>query len=714
MESLQVALSQDFFEAFARIPRNKQKKVNEFVGKFRNNPQSSGLNYEKINDAANDQFRSVRVDQDYRAIVMKPSKGNVYLLLWVDKHDEAYAWARRHKCQVNPETGALQLYEVTHHEAAVETEAASEPAEDKAESEGEALFDLRDRELLRLGVPEDRLEQVKAVTSQRALDQMERLLPVEAFEALCFLAEGVSLNEVMAEYAVPDGEHEVDTTDIDAALELATTQRRFHVVEDEAELQQMLEAPLEQWRVFLHPLQRQLVERHWNGPVRVLGGAGTGKTVVAMHRARWLARNVLAQGEKLLFTTFTRNLAMDIEANLRKICTQEEMGAIEVTNINGLAHRALRQIGHPGQVVYPGSDEYSKCWDKALTQSPGELNFPDSFYEEEFEQVVLTQRVQTRQEYFKAKRVGRGVALSRKQRAQIWPVFEEMRLQLHQNGFLTLQDGIYAVMDHLAEGKGDLPQYRCAVVDETQDFGPEMLQLLRALVPEQKDDMMLVGDGHQRIYGRRASLGQCGINIRGRGKKLRVNYRTTEEIRRYATAVLEGIEVDDLDDDQDSLSGYRSLLMGQKPVLKGFSDPKEEAEWVCSEIQKLTDDGMPDRNICVVARTEKHLKDVKSALKEAGRDAYPVRRDSTENTQIPGIRLANMHRVKGLEFKVVFIVAVNQGVVPLQVAMDKTEDVVEKRARDLNERALLHVACTRAVQGLYVSWSGEVSEYLRS
>ena len=208
MDSLQVALSQDFFEAFARIPRNKQKKVNEFVGKFRNNPQSPGLNYEKINDAANEQFRSVRVDQDYRAIVMKPGKGNVYLLLWVDKHDEAYTWARRHKCEINPETGALQLYEVTHHEAAAENEEASAPAEDSAQSRGEPLFDLRERELLRLGVPEDRLEQVKAVTSQQDLDQMERLLPVEAFEALCFLAEGVPLDDVMAEYSVPDGEHE--------------------------------------------------------------------------------------------------------------------------------------------------------------------------------------------------------------------------------------------------------------------------------------------------------------------------------------------------------------------------------------------------------------------------------------------------------------------------------------------------------------------------
>ncbi|MEC8860272.1 MAG: UvrD-helicase domain-containing protein [Pseudomonadota bacterium] len=708
MAAIQVAISQDFFTAFARVPRAQQKKVNEFVSKFRANPQASGINYEKINDAANDGYRSVRIDQNYRGIVMKPDTGNVYLLLWVDKHDDAYDWARRHKIQVNPETGSLQLYEAVH----LEPETRLEPEEVHAQSATEPLIQVRDRELLRLGVPEDRLVNVQALRSQLELDLLESKLPVEVFEALCFLAEGLPLDEVLEEYALPDGPAKVDTTDFDAALARTQSQRRFRVIEDDQELQRMLDAPLEQWRVFLHPTQRKLVERHWNGPVRVLGGAGTGKTVVAMHRARWLVKHVLQPGEKLLFTTFTRNLAADIEVNLRKICSSEQMQKIEVTNIDAWVSRFLKREKHPANIVYSGMDLYERCWSRAMQLADPELTLPDTFYEEEWQRVVLPQRIITRQDYFKASRIGRGVALSRKQRAMLWPVFEEMRLQLHQAGAMCSEDAVYTVLDMLDDGTAVRP-YRAAVVDEAQDFGAESLRLIRALVPDGKqDDLMVVGDGHQRIYGRKAVLGQCGINIRGRGRKLRINYRTTEQIRRFATAVLEGIDVDDLDDGNDPITGYRSLIMGEPPVLRGFSDAAEEAEWVVNEIQQLVSNGVSANEICVVGRTQIQLRSVIEKLKSAGVENYAISRDSTDKASIPGVRLANMHRIKGLEFRIMFLVGINAGVVPLELSLDGTEDPVEKRAREFNERALLHVAGTRAVNGLYITWYGELSRLI--
>lgn len=705
MAALQVAISQDFFTAFANIPRAQQKKVNEFVSKFRANPQASGINYEKINDAANAGFRSVRIDQDYRGIVMKPDVGNVYILLWVDKHDDAYDWARRHKIQVNPETGSLQLYEVLHSEAELPESNVDVPATLTP------LITARDRELLRLGVPDDRLEQVKSLTSQVQLDSLESKLPVEAFEALCFLAEGLPLDEVLEEYARPDGVTTVDTTDFDAALARTQSQRRFRVIEDDFELQQMLDAPLEQWRVFLHPTQRQLVDRHWNGPVRVLGGAGTGKTVVAMHRARWLAKNVLKAGEKLLFTTFTRNLAADIEVNLRKICTTDEMQRIEITNIDAWISRFLKREKHPANIVYPGMEQYDRCWSRAMQLADSELSLPDSFYEEEWQRVVLQQRIVTRQDYFKASRVGRGVALSRKQRAMLWPVFEEMRLQLHQSGAMCSQDAVYTVLDMLNDGTVVRP-YRAAVIDEAQDFGAESLKLIRALVNEEQDDLMIVGDGHQRIYGRKAALGHCGINIRGRGRKLRINYRTTEQIRRFATAVLEGIDVDDMDEGADSVVGYRSLILGEKPVLKGFSDAGTEADWVVKEVQQLISNGVAARDICIVGRTQIQLRTVTDKLSAVKVDQYAISRDSTDKVAIPGVRLANMHRIKGLEFRIVFLVGINAGVVPLELSLGGTEDPVEKRAREFNERALLHVAGTRAINGLYATWYGEPSRLI--
>lgn len=700
MSELQVAISQDFFSAFADIPRAKQKKVQEFVSKFRNNPQASGINYEKINDAANAGYRSVRIDQEYRGIVLKPETGNVYLLMWVDKHDDAYAWARRHKCQIHPETGTLQLYEVTMGAS------LAKPAE--VEAGAPPLLTLRDRELLRLGVPEEQLAKVKALTSLVDLEAIKTQLPVEAFEALSFLADGIPLEEVMQEYAVPDGVT-VDPEDIAIALERAPTQRRFTVVTDELELKQMLEAPLSQWRVFLHPTQRRLVERKWNGPVRVLGGAGTGKTVVAMHRARWLAKNVLLPGEKVLLTTFTRNLASDIEENLKKICTPEQMKQIEVTNIDAWVARFLKRERQDVRIVYSDSDNFEKCWQKALALRDSSLELPESFYQDEWEKVILPQRALSQMDYFKASRIGRGVPLSRQQRAKVWPVFEEVRLQMHQANIATLPDATFAALDLLAE---KTPPYRAVIVDEAQDFGQETLCLLRGLVKEQSDDLMIVGDAHQRIYGRKSSLGKCGINIRGRGRKLRINYRTTEQIRRFATAILEGVNIDDMDEGDDSSAGYRSLVNGDAPVLKEFSSEKEEAAWVADEIERLVQQGLQPRDICVVGRTAIQLKEVSRELAGRSHDVHNISRESTDDSQKPGVRLANMHRIKGLEFKVVFLVGIRDGVVPLEVALNKSDDPVERRAAEIAERALLHVAGTRAVRGLYVTWSGEKSGFL--
>ncbi|WP_308368027.1 MULTISPECIES: UvrD-helicase domain-containing protein [unclassified Microbulbifer] len=705
MPAIQVAISQDFFQAFARVPRAQQKKVNEFVSKFRNNPEASGINYEKINDAASPGYRSVRIDQDYRGIVYKPKVGNVYLMMWVDKHDAAYDWARRHKCEVHPETGSLQIYETVHSELAVAVVAQAVPA-------AEPLFSLRDRELLRLGIPQERLEGVKALVSQDQLDAMQNTLPVEAFEALCFLAEGLPLEEVMEEYAAADGPSKIDIEDYERALLTSQSQRRFHVVEDEMELKQMLEAPLEQWRVFLHPTQRELVDRTWNGPVRVLGGAGTGKTVVAMHRARWLVKNVLEPDERLLFTTFTRNLAMDIEANLRKICTPEQMKQIEVMNIDRWVHRFLKREKESLKIVYPGNESYDKCWERAVQMAPSEIDLPDSFYEEEWERVILPQRVLSQKEYFKASRIGRGVALNRKQRMQIWPVFEEMRLQLHQHGLVTMEDGVFIAIDKIREGAVVRP-YRAVVVDEGQDLGAEAFKLLGELVPiDNRDCMMIVGDAHQRIYKKRASLSSCGINIRGRGRKLRINYRTSEQIRRYATAVLEGVEVDDLDGGTDRPNGYRSLFDGQPPSVHGFENAQDEAEFIVQKIRRLQEEAVPLSDICLVGRTEIPLKMVTGKLREAGIEVYKVSRDTTDNTAVLGVRYANMHRIKGLEFKDVFLVGISEGVVPMPPRGNSTEDITEIRARELNERALLHVAATRAVRSLFVTWCGSPSRFI--
>tara|TARA_R110001599_G_C12253490_1_gene659820 strand:+ start:112 stop:2241 length:2130 start_codon:yes stop_codon:yes gene_type:complete len=705
MTTLTVALSDGFLSAYSAIPRGKQKKVLDFVTKFRQNPLSPGINYERINDASDANFRSVRIDQDYRGIVLSPEKGNAYVLLWVDKHDDAYDWARRHKCPIHPETGTLQLLQ------AVEQTMHVSPTPEEVEPEAEAplLFAQRDRELLRLGVPEEHLPVVRAVRDETGVEQLEGLLPKEAFEALYLLAAGSSLDEVMREYAVPD--RPVDTKDFSAALQRDHSQRQFSVIEDDAELLEMMNAPLEKWRVFLHPSQRRIVRWDCNGPVRVLGGAGTGKTVVAMHRARWLVRNRLPPGRKLLFTTFTANLATDIQENLRKICRPDELERIEVINIDAWVSRFLKRNRYPSRIVYPGDKDYEKAWQLALDAKPADPSLPDSFYAEEWERIVLPQHVTEQKDYLRAKRTGRGVALNRRQRMEIWPVFEELLIQLHQRGLRTSEQATQDAAALLQVSEKQLP-YGAVVIDEAQDMGPEVMMLLRYMLPQSANDLFIVGDAHQRIYRRRYALTACGIDIRGRSRRLRINYRTTEETRRFAVSVLEGVEVDDLDGGADSHQGYRSLMHGRPPEIRKFSNREAEVDWVSERLRELEGGGAELADVCLVARVNWLLKGYEEALQARNISVHRINRQQIDDKSRPGVRLATMHRVKGLEFRYVFIVAANDGVVPLTKATESSKDPTERASAENAERALFHVAATRAVNALFVSASDVPSPFI--
>ncbi|NVK30189.1 MAG: DEAD/DEAH box helicase [Gammaproteobacteria bacterium] len=711
-----VAISDKFMLSMAGLPKQTAKKTMEFVSKFRQNPRSPGINYETINDAKDKQYRSVRIDQNYRGIIRAPDEGDIYLLLWVDKHDDAYDWARRHKCDVHPGTGTLQIYESIEIEVPEIVEVptgSSTPEQPETPTvtpeqpiPAEKLFDLSETQLNAIGVPREMMRAVRALRSEVGLESLEGRLPSEAFEALYLLAAGSEWEEIEADY-INKHDEPIDTTNIEAALERAGSQRSFWVIEDEMELQQMLNAPLDRWRVFLHPTQRKLVERSWNGPVRVLGGAGTGKTVVAMHRAKWLAKNTLQSGEKILFTTFTANLAMDIEANLRKICSEEELSRIEVRNIDSWVSDFLKKQKYPHDIVYENNEKLKRIWDKALMLNS---EFPESFFKEEWERVVLPQRIQSLDEYKSAKRTGRGVALNRKQRLGIWDVFEEIRAQMHHAGLRTFEDATLDAADLLREKNIRLP-YRTVLVDESQDMGPQALTLLRALVPEQTDDMFLVGDGHQRIYRRHAVMGQCGIRIVGRSRKLKINYRTTEETRRFASAILEGQPIDDMDGGNDKGTDYRSLTHGEVPTLRGFKTKAEEGEGILQIVRELIENEVDPRDICISFRTNRAGEYYASTLELAGIQTQTVKRKADER-RLAGVRLATMHRVKGLEFRYVILAGISNGQVPLPITQTNSEDPVELRQNEISERALLHVAATRAVKGLYVTWHGEPSTFI--
>ncbi len=706
-----VAISGGFFSAFAKLPRSQQNKVNKFIVNFQKNPMSPGINYETIQDASHSDMRSVRIDQAYRGIVLKPAKGNVYLLLWVDHHDAAYDWARRHHCSINEATGAIQIYEVDQV-AGPECD-ASTPNETEMEAGCDAIRHLRDRELLRLGIPETLIPLARSISGEQDLEMIETRFPEDAAEALVMLLAGFSYEEIINDREAAAEQQQISTDDFAAALDRAVTKRSFYVADDELELQAMLNAPLEKWRVFLHPSQRKIAYGNKNGAMRILGGAGTGKTVVAMHRAKWLAEHAATGKHRVLFTTFTRNLASDIKMNLASICSNQTLENIEVINLDRWVNRYLHQQKYEYRVVYDRDDTREGLWLRAMDLIPSDLSFPDAFYREEWERVIQPQGVLSLESYKRASRIGRGTRLSRSDRVKIWPVFEEYRNLMLQHRLKEIDDA-YRDAAMLLQHSSTAPLYDAVVVDEAQDMGAQAFMLLRRLVTEGSNDLFIVGDGHQRIYGRhRVVLSQCGINIRGRARKLRLNYRTTEEIRRSAVRLLDGLNIDDLDGGTDDQRGYHSLSHGEEPQIERFETAPQQNEFLANYLESIRQSGATLCNICIVARTRSEVTSIKEYLSAEGIACEQITGEQSQRqTKEDAVHLATMHRVKGLEFDEVILASMNRGIVPLDRALSGKGDAVEQRQADAEERALVHVAMTRAKKKLIICSYGDSSPYI--
>lgn len=693
-----VAISADFLTAFAALPRQIQGKVTEFMNKFRNDPTFPVINYEKLNACQDKKICSVRIDDTYRGIVVRQPETGVYLLLWVDHHDEAYAWAKNKKCEVNPETGAIQIYDMVIAPQVI-------PA-----PQDFCLFsEISDKDLVELGLPEELIPFARSIGDAQEFYSKKSSFPADTFETLSWIAEGFPLDEVKALVKQEQEEGAVSGSLADA-LDSPETLKSFVVVEGEDELRRIMAEPLEKWRVFLHPTQRKIVKKKYSGAARVLGGAGTGKTVVAMHRAKQLAAG-LKDKERILFTTFTANLASDIKDNLRKICTMDELRRIDVINLDAWVAQFLREHGYSTEIAYY-DEKITRIWEDAVAANDFSDEFPVSFYEDEYNRVVVAQEAFSLEKYIKATRTGRGTRLDRKKRMQIWKVFEAYQNMMKEQQVRDINTAMYECRMLLLKSNSET-RYKHVIVDEGQDLSVNGFRLLRAIAGEEhENDIFIVGDAHQRIYKNKAALSKCGINVRGRSSILRINYRTTEEIRKSAFALLNGISFDDLDDDFDTGDRCQSLTHGKAPQVNRFANANEEFYSILKEIKGLIDSGVSAKNICVVARTHKLLDDYISQFTASGIRCYEIKGNKADDRGLYGIRVATMHRVKGLEFQYIFIVAANKRIIPLASAIDHTDSVSEQETVTA-EKCLLYVALTRAQKGAYVSGYGQMSEFLK-
>ena len=707
---MSIALDRNYLDQLSRMPAEIQRRANNMLLKFMDNQASRGLNLEKLKGGSG--FYSLRVQDDYRVILKKADANKQPIFVYIDTHDKAYRWAETHKCEVHPETGTVQIFnDVTSSSASgiMQLDAVVPNSSD-------GMFrTLKDRQLRRLGVPSQLVNSVRSIreNDESAFINLEGNLPDEAYEALLsFYLQEESYDDLVNRLETPP--ETVDPNDFDAALERVTSRSQFVVIENNFDLEAILNQPLAKWRVFLHPDQHHLVERHWNGPVRVLGSAGTGKTVVALHRARYLARQIIAEGrgksnrnnDKILFVTFVNALKLDIEESLKSLCNKEEMSRITVTTLDSWVRKYIRRKGFKGEVQ--SDTQFDALWARALRNKPKDLDFSDDFLTEELEQVVLERNALSERDYFAASRIGRDRGLSRIQRAKIWPIFDQYLALMRHDDLKSWPTLYYDAINFLVDDQD--AKYRAVIADEVQDFESFKLRLLRALTPEKANDMFLVGDGHQRIYLRRpVAMSQFGINIRGRGRKLRINYRTTKQIRQFASRMLTGNRYDDLDGKVDSNSVIRSMTTGAIPEIVHHDE--EERHWgeLTSRLGQLRDEGVDMRNVCVVGRTN-HITDrARNRLVQIGIQAKILPRNEVDAGSPNIVRCATAHRIKGLEFDYIFLVGCNQDVFPPSAIYKNRSDREQIVA---SERSLLYVTTSRAKRALVILSYAERSPLL--
>ena len=687
---MEFRIADTFTTSLARLTGDEQKAAKTTAFDLQVDPTGNGMSFHKLDRAKDPNFWSVRVSRDIRLIVHKTA-GSL-LLCYVDHHDKAYQWAERRKLEIHPTTGAAQLVEIRERVEEILVPKYVEDSRPATQQKPKLFAKYGDAQLLAYGVPQDWLADVKAADEDSLLELADHL-PGEAAEALLELATGgtPALPEVAAKGADP--------------FQHPDAQRRFRVMSDMDELARALEYPWDKWTVFLHPAQRQLVERHYNGAARVSGSAGTGKTVVALHRAVHLAHQ--DEDARVLLSTFSDTLANALRGNLyRLIWNTPKLGErIDVAAMDALGIRLYTaEFGKP---VFARRDETSTLLKAAAAQVDG-LKANAAFLLSEWEDVVDTWQVESWEAYRDAKRLGRKTRLPEAQRALYWQVFAKVKEQLKQADKITAAEMFAKLAEAMPERKH--PVFDYIVVDEAQDIGVQQLRFLAAIAGNRANALFFAGDLGQRIFQTPFSWKSLGVDVRGRSRTLNINYRTSHQIRSQADRLL-GPEVSDVDGNVESRKGTISVFNGPEPTICSYADVEAESQAVGVWLQQCSASGVLPQEIGVFVRSESELSRAQAAVEAAGLQGRALGKDMA--TEEGFVSITTMHLAKGMEFRVVAVMACDDEIIPSQVRIDTAADEAELTEIYNTERQLLYVACTRARDQLYVSAVQPESEFLR-
>lgn len=698
------------WDAIVKLPKTIQKKIPEFLNKFREDSRSSAIHLEPISTFKDSSLRTARITKKYRAIIRVPESGDMYHLLWIDNHDEAMAWAENKRFEWNSNTQSFQVF--TAPEAVEEQVQQSQriQPEEATKKEDTFLTQFKNDQLVKIGVPEVLLPAVRKLNSLRDLEKIESYLPVEAFENLFYLFDGLDIREIIAE--VEEGK--TAGSDIEEQVLSANNQRSFFELSDDDVLNDMLRGDLQKWKIFLHPSQRKLVESSFKGATKVTGGAGTGKTVAALHRVKRLAEQEYGRkGKPILFTTFTKSLTKNLDKEFRGMRIDPTI--VHLNNIDAFGVETAKQLGliaeDPKILDYESKEANLDLWEEVLEFELSE--FDSDFLDTEYKEVILFHNVKEANEYYKVPRIGRVKRISRKNKMEIWRLVKRFEAIKKERNYVNIGQVYNMLFDYYKDAE-EKP-YGHVIADEIQDFSNIELRLLRVLVDEGPNDIFLVGDPLQRIYSRKINFSKAGINIQGRrSKRLKINYRTTEEIKKTAITTLQGITFDDFDGEAERKNGYVSLRHGNVPQYQVFKEKGQELNYIVNNIRELTDIDKETpfkfSDICVAGRTRSAVKEVLSKLHQENIPYYDLTSSGTGNKD--SIKLSTFHNMKGLEFKVVFLIDVNFRTFPFKPFGFEEWNSKLQKEHEKRELALIYVAMTRAIHVLELTGVGEKSRFL--
>lgn len=686
---MEFRIASSFQDSLSKLTNDEQKQAKLTAFDLQSDPSSPGLKFHRIDRSRDPNFWSLRANRDIRLIVHKT--GADMLLCYVDHHDDAYAWAERRKIEAHPKTGALQIVEI--RELVREHEVRQPPATPVSPGKPRVCDAFTDDELLAFGVPPEWLPDVRAADEDAILDIAEHL-PDEAAEAVLEIAVGKT--PAAAPVAKPD----------DNPYAHPDAQRRFRVMADTEELALALEYPWERWTTFLHPTQRTLVERRYNGPMRVSGTAGTGKTIVALHRAVWLAREVA--DSRVLLTTFSDTLASALKTKLNILISGEPKLAerIEVEALDAVATRLYRTaFGRTPKLV---TTDHVSAMLRAEHAAVADLSgYSAAFVISEWEDVVDARQITSWEGYRDAPRLGRKLRLAEAKREMLWQLFETVHSKLAADGCMTMRGVYNQLKQHHRETK--VAPYDFVVLDEAQDVGISALEWLAAICHKHPDSLFCAGDTGQRIFQQPFSWKACGVDIRGRARSLKINYRTSHQIRQQADRLLDA-SVIDVDGNEEDRTGTVSMFNGPMPSIEISDSVEDEIEAVANWLKQSIDDGFKPHEIGVFVRESDLLDRASKAVESAGQGTTVL--DDRVTTITGRLAIGTMHLAKGLEFRAVVVMACDDDNLPSQERIENAADRADLDTILTTERHLLYVACTRARDRLLVSAVGPASEFL--